>query len=787
MSPRNQRPWRLWLVLATVLSLLAVLFPTTGATPLGSASPSSPGSVAPLAATAFAAPFAARAGFASWQASAVIHPAPATGSELVVVTFEPRDPVRFFAPPSGGPFLTPAGIAHAFGMPAGQYAAIEQYFRSAGLSVLDEWPDHLALSLAGSAAAVGRAFGTSLFTGSYEGRSATYPATPPTLPSSIEAVVGSVLGLSSGFDTFTTPSLTELPTTGVLPGQGSGNVVTPAIAREIYDLSELYNVSGRFATATSQSIALLLWGYGYSPPDISTFFQQDYPSGFPAPNVVAYPVDGAPSPSPSAVNDPCHDAQELTLDLEWSGSMAPGATLDAVYAPESATPGCSPSVSSMADALHRAVTLPVSAVSMSFGTPESSDASLVAAWQTYLSEAVQEGITLLAATGDLGGDANANCQGGPSPEYPSTSPDVLAVGGTDVSLNRNILGQITGSSETAWSGSGGGYSAQYSAPAWQNSGTGPRGIPDVSATAALNYEYFNGQAVTAAGTSFATPLWAGLITEMDALHGRSLGLVSPRLYSIGEAEPAGRIAIGLADVTSGSNCVGPAGPGWDDVTGWGSPRALALYEDLTATFVNLSIAVTPSTVAPGGTVTISGHLANGTTGAPIAGVPVAVSLASDTNVGPCIGTFGSSAPTTGLTGNVSVSISVPLCYFGAHAAAAVEVVSNGYYGTNSTSVAVNLLGLVPALGGLADYPANVAAFTIIMAVSITIGYFLGRGRPSTVRQSPPPTPPSPPPVHPPPAYAPGPPPPPSTLPGPAAPPEAVPPPDPSPLGPSETS
>jgi kumamolisin len=786
MGRSNRRAGQRWGALATVVALLAVFVPTAGAASPGSASQASPAISSSLVPTVFDEPFAARAGFEPWQAGSVTDPAPATGSQLLVVTFEPRDPARFFAPPSSNHFLTPAQIAGEFGVPTDQYGAAVQYFQSAGLTVVHEWPDHLALSLAGSPAAVDRAFGTSVLEGSYEGRPVTYPATPPTLPSGIEAEVASVLGLSAGFDAFTTPSLTQVPASGALPEQGPGNVVTPAIARNIYGLSNLYNVSGQLSTAGSQSIALLLWGDGYSPTDIATFFQQYYPSStFPMPSVHWYNVDGAPAPSASAVNDPCHDSQELTLDLEWSGSMAPGATLDAVYAPETAAPDCSPTDSSMADALHQAVTLPVSAVSMSFGTPESSDSSLLNAWQTYLGEAVQEGITLLAATGDLGGDAETNCQGGASPEYPSTSPDVLAVGGTDVSLNRNLLGQITGFSETGWSESGGGYSSQYSAPLWQFNGTGSRGIPDVSASAALNFEYFNGQEVTAAGTSFATPLWAGLITEMDALHGRSFGLVSPRLYSIGEAQPAGRIGVGLGDVTSGSNCVGTAGPGWDDVTGWGSPRALDLYEDLTATFVNLSIAVTPSTAAPGGTVTISGHLANATTGVAIAGVPVVVSLAADTSVGPCIGTFGSSSPTTDASGNVSVSIAVPLCYFGAHANAEVEVLSNGYYGMNSTSVPVNLLGLVPALGGLASYPTNVAAFIGIMAVSIMIGYFVGRGPSPSGNRPPPPTPPPSPPVSPPPVRtaAPPPPAPPGSLPspGPPPPPESV------PAPPSETS
>ncbi len=407
--------------------------------------------------------------------------------------------------------------------------------------------------------------------------------------------------------------------------------------------------------------------------------------------------------------------------------MAPGATLYAVYAPEGTAPNCSPSSTAMADALHTAVGLPVDAISMSFGTPESSDAGLQAAWGVYLAEAMQKGITLLAATGDLGGDAAANCTGGPSPTYPATSPDVLAVGGTNVHLVRNLFG-VTGYSETAWNDSGGGFSTQFVAPSWQSSATGSayRGTPDVSATAALNALYFDGRSMAAAGTSFATPLWAGLLTEMDAVYGQPFGFVTPRLYAIGAAVAAGAAAPGLVDVTSGTTCLGSAAPGWDPETGWGSPSAVALYEDLTATFVDLSLRVVPAAVGPVGSVTIEGHLSNRTTGAPIPGVPVRVSLAAYTSLGPCTGTFGSAAPVTDAAGNVNASLSVPFCYLGARAVAQLLVASNGYYGVNSTTVAINLLAFVPLLGGLAEYPYSLVGFGVIMGAAAAVGYVLGR-------------------------------------------------------------
>lgn len=705
---------------------------------LASAEPSStPAVSAPAEALALdAAPFGARAGFDAGYASEVSDARSASGSSEVVVTFQASNPGLFDPTASGAPVLTMAEIANDYGLSATTYAAVEQYFEGEGLTVAHTWPDRLALTLEGPDSALGTAFGTSLFAGTHAGGPALYPATAPTLPSSIEPLVAGVTGLSSGFTTFSIPLAASTgPSDGSAPEQSS-NPVTPAIARNnLYDVSPLYNLTSSPTFATDASIAVLLWGDGYAPSDLTTFFSQDYPSQFPQPTITPYPVDGAPQPSANAVSDPDTKApQELTLDIEWSGSMAPGATIDAVYAPDGPEPSYSPTTASMVDALNQAISLDPDVISMSFGTAESSDQSLQAAWDTALASAEKAGITLLAATGDTGGDLNSGCTGGPAPEYPSTNPNVLAVGGTDVSLTTNFLGQVTGFSESAWNDGGGGYSTQYSEPAWQQgvipaASGGYRGVPDVSATADDNFVYYNSEPQIAGGTSFATPLWAGLLTEMDALHGSRLGFVTPRLYSVGLAEPSGKIGQGLADITTGGNCVANAGPGWDAATGWGSPRGFTLYEELTATFVNLSIAVSVSAIAPGGSVTVSAHLANETTGAPIANVPVLVSLASDTDLGPCTGSFGLTTPSTDADGNVSAVLSVPYCYLGSHAIAQVLVTSDALYGVNSTSIGVDLLAFVPFLAGITSYPENVAAYAVLMGIAIAIGLVLGYRRP----------------------------------------------------------
>ena len=689
--------------------------------------------------------FAVRTGFANLPLAAVAPLGPAQGTSNIVITFDPTNSALFDPPAAGAPPLTSAEVANKFGLTPAAYAAAEQYFENRGLTVSHAWTDRLSLSLVGPSAAVNGAFATTLLSGRYEGRAVTFPSSAPSLPSNFESEISSVAGLSTGF---TSLSLPELPEPSPAhdssgPDQNPNDLVTPSIARDIYGISGLYNLTSTPTYATGKGIVLLLWGEGYAPSDISTFFAQDYPASFPKPTVTAYPVDGAPEPSPGAVNDPSNASRELTLDLEWSGSMAPGANLDAVYAPDGpATDGYSPSDTSMIDALDEAVDtsdIPnVASISMSFGSPDGADAALQNGFESDFAIAGQEHIGLFAATGDLGGDAGPVCTDGPQPEYPAASTYTVAVGGTSVSLDRGTLGGVTGFSETAWDMSGGGFSVDYAAPSWQEVGSaaapisanGHRGTPDVAATAGYNFLYFDSANDAGGGTSFATPLWAGMITEMDALRTASagkynFGFMTPALYDLGANTTTTHPAYN--DITSGGNCLGPAGPGWDTATGWGSPIAVNLYEHLVASFVNLPIAVSPSPVAPGGSVTISVTVLNASSGTPVAGVPVAISLATNSLVsGPCSGTFGSGTPITNTAGVAVVTISVPGCYLGSSALASATITSDGYYGTNSSTVPVNLLGFAPGLAALATFPDNVILFVLIMAIAIALGVVLGR-------------------------------------------------------------
>jgi uncharacterized delta-60 repeat protein len=263
---------------------------------------------------------------------------------------------------------------------------------------------------------------------------------------------------------------------------------------------------------------------------------------------------------------------EESLDIEWAHAMAPAANIVLVEAN-------SPYDADLIDAaVGWARSAPgVSAVSMSFG--EAEDSSQIGLNPLFTTPSGHGGVTFLASTGD-----NA-APGG----YPAYSPNVVAVGGT--TLHADSSGNIL--SEIGWSESGGGISAYQSQPAYQKGAvtqtSAYRATPDVAFDADPNtgvavYDSYDFGSITpwqqVGGTSLSAPAWAGLIAIAD--QGRALsGATSldgptqtlPRLYSM----PASN----FHDITSGNNGF-TAGPGYDLVTGRGSPVADTLVSYLSA-------------------------------------------------------------------------------------------------------------------------------------------------------------------------------------------------------------
>ena len=260
------------------------------------------------------------------------------------------------------------------------------------------------------------------------------------------------------------------------------------------------------------------------------------------------------------------------------------------------------------------------------------------------------GVTFLAAAGDNGpyaGDGTYTI----APQYPATSPNVIAVGGTSLTVDGSNPNYTYGG-ETAWGngvqsavddGGGGGISAYESQPSYQSGvvsafSTTQRTYPDVSADADPNtgvpvYDSYDDGTLTPwnnynGGTSLSTPVWTGIIAIADegraiagqgSLNGRTQTL--PALYKLPAAD--------FNDITVGSTGPAPtysAGPGYDLATGIGSPVSNLLIPGLVAYGVTPSFTLTgptSGTFTAGQTVTIQWTAADVDAGS-------SISLAYDT-------------------------------------------------------------------------------------------------------------------------------------------------------------
>lgn len=259
-----------------------------------------------------------------------------------------------------------------------------------------------------------------------------------------------------------------------------------------------------------------------------------------------------PQGKPSTVN--VGWAQETTLDVEWAHAMAPGARIAVVVAKD-ATLGSLLSAVSYASSTVRA-----GVVSMSWG---GSEFSTEKNYDSYFSKS---GVSYVASTGDTGAVI----------DWPAVSTNVVAVGGTSL-IYDSASGKVT--SETAWSGSGGGVSKYVQIPSYQvgfnvNSG---RGNPDVSYDADPYtgvQVYFTdpttklGGWYVFGGTSAGAPQWSALLARRASLGNAGTTPFNVKAYSSAKSA----YSAYFRDIVSGSTGFAAVN-GYDLATGLGSPLA----------------------------------------------------------------------------------------------------------------------------------------------------------------------------------------------------------------------
>ncbi len=466
-------------------------------------------------------------------------------------------------------------------------------------------------------------------------------------------------------------------------------------------LQAAYDVTG---TGAGETIATVQFS-GFTSTDLTDYSAA---SGLPlaAGQMTEVSVDSA-SLTASPTDEPSLDAEALL-------AMDPSAKQVMYIAPNTAAAEIDVYTQVAADVATRHLT----AVSVSWGQCEAQVAaypSFRSAVESELAQIVAEGATLFASTGD---DGPYDCGDGTtlSTDWPATSPDAVAAGGT--SLSGATAGPFT---EVAWeypsgsctgtdpSGGGGGTSTFEPRPSWQ-SGLSISGsfrlVPDIAMEAdpCTGPEMcFSGCDWTGGGTSLAAPLAAGsLVDELSEQSATS---------GIGDIHSALYAAPGSAfrDIVSGTYSPYAAGPGYDELTGRGSPQWDTLMATLTPPavvgqpFQALSptrILDTRTTNVPSGWTpdTPVGNKATlvlpvaGTSGVPSNATAV---VANVTATNATVGTFITTYPTGGTLPVVS-SLNVAAHYQAIPNLVTVKIGTGGdislYNGAGSVDLIVDVVG-----------------------------------------------------------------------------------------------
>jgi subtilase family serine protease len=340
------------------------------------------------------------------------------------------------------------------------------------------------------------------------------------------------------------------------------NSLTPAQVRHAYGFDQIGFLQGNYNGLAGQGETIAIVDPFDDPTIAGDLKQFDRQFGLPDPTLTVVNQTGG-SALPAKGNS--NQTSEVALDVEWAHAMAPAAKILLVEFNSLA-------MSDFAAAVDFARKQPgVAVVSASFGR----DNGLIGEASnnfnsTFTTPAGHTGVSFVAASGDNGVF-----------QYPAGSPNVLGVGGTMISLN----GDNSIRSETAWSGSGGGVDPYQAVPAYQQGlGLSNRGTPDVAYAGGSNFAIYDSAYNTGwereYGTSAGAPQWSSLVALIDQARARA-GLASldgatqllPSLYALP--------ADDFNDITSGSNKGASAGPGYDQVTGRGTPHADRIVNDLT--------------------------------------------------------------------------------------------------------------------------------------------------------------------------------------------------------------
>ncbi|HEY8987978.1 MAG TPA: S53 family peptidase [Candidatus Limnocylindrales bacterium] len=566
-----------------------------------------------------------------------------------------------------GHYVTAAQFRQKFAPTLAQITAVQTWLRGRGFTIDYTPANNHYVAAEGTVAQAAAAFGTTFKVYSINGKNLRAPATALTIPASLSGVTA-VLGLDESAVFVHTDQIPLAPpvsgfrnarpcstywaekTTATDPNPHG--VALP----DVYGTDQPYAPCG--TTPAQLRGAYGVTGSGLNGSGVTVAVIDAYASPTIVQDVNRYSSDnGLPSltglftqvVAPGTFRRPQNPAQdpqgwsgEETLDVEAVHSMAPGAKIVYVGAPNN--------YQDLDAALNHVVDRHLAQIvtnSYGFSTELLPPGYLKPYNDTFI-QAAAEGIGVYFSSGDAGDETGGIAANAASatPDWPASSPWVTAVGGTSLAVGatNNYLweaGWETGNAEyksTGWStpeppgtylyGSGGGTSRLFAQPWYQvgvvpdsmsqaHSSTRARVIPDVSAIGDPTTGMLVGQTQTfpdgtyydvyrIGGTSLSSPITAGLAALADQKAGHAHGFINPALYhaygtsafrdvdSVGDQVGAWRVdyinsvdatagfryrfrTFNVGDGTGGISLTIHTGPGYDNVTGVGSPNGSSFF------------------------------------------------------------------------------------------------------------------------------------------------------------------------------------------------------------------
>jgi subtilase family serine protease len=557
------------------------------------------------------------------------------------------------ASPEYAHYLTPAEFRSRFAPRPAAVARVKSFLRSRGFAIDGVSRGRMLIDATGSIANAERAFRTDLRRYQVAGHRLVEAARPVTIPASLGR---SVLGVEGLNQVIARPLAVKAP--------------PPPVFRNAKPCSKYWaqHVASTQPKAYGQHQPWVPCGYAGAQVQSAYGISGALAAGISGAGQTVVVIDAFASPTmvrdvqtysarhglppatftQTVLSGPCHiacrraDQQgwygEETLDVEAVHTTAPGATIHYVGARDAGK--------GLDDALAYALDNRLgSIVTNSYGfLGEAVGATAVRVGEQLHQQAIAEGIGLYFASGDNGDEHRSppNGAGYVTPDYPGSSPDVTAVGGTSLGVGPNDNYRF----ETGWGtfrtdkkrkrwapappgrffyGSGGGTSRLFTEPSYQAGvvpanlaaryGGAGRVVPDVAMDGDPTTGILVGETQTFpsgkrrryaearyGGTSLSSPLFAGVMALADQAAGFAHGFANPAFYSVAgggafrDVTPAPkRIAAVRRDYVNGVNRKKGfevslrtfdrdsslrTGPGFDDVTGLGSPNGTTFINAL---------------------------------------------------------------------------------------------------------------------------------------------------------------------------------------------------------------